>query len=85
MSDDLQKMKDNSANILVLGMPLGLPLGVAVGISLGLALDSIAVGLAMGIGIGMSFSVAIGAARLAEIKKKQDAAADGDASDEEKS
>ena len=69
--DKPEQNEKDSGNLLTKGLPIGLPLGIAVGVSLGVALDNIAVGVALGVGIGMSFSVAIGAGRLADEKKRK--------------
>ncbi|WP_297730512.1 hypothetical protein [uncultured Maricaulis sp.] len=85
MSDDPNDKPQGEANILKLGLPLGLPVGIALGVSMGVALDNFALGLSMGVAFAVSMSLAFGAAKAKELKKKQDAADTGDASEEEKS
>ncbi|WP_412545348.1 hypothetical protein [Maricaulis sp. MIT060901] len=78
----LEQDKKDSASILTLGLPLGFPVGIAIGVALGVALESLSIGIAIGVAMAMSLSVAFGAGRLNEIKKKQDGETP---SDEEKS
>ena len=75
--------KKTEPNALALGLPLGLPVGFVLGISLGLALDNPAIGISLGVSFGIAMSLAFGAGRVQQLKKK--AEDEGTSSDEEKS
>ena len=85
MSDDKTDTRKSESNLLLLGLPMGLPMGIALGFTMGLVLQDFALGLSLGVAFAMSLSLAFGAAKAQELKKKRDAADDSDASDEEKS
>jgi len=67
------------------GLPFGLMLGIALGMAVGAAQDNAAIGVSLAITFDITFSIIFGAAKARTSKTNQDAAADGDASDEEKS
>ncbi|WP_417470992.1 hypothetical protein [Maricaulis sp.] len=85
MSDDQKETAPAETNQRARGLPIAMLSGIAIGVALGVGVENLALGLSLSVTFGITFPIIFAAFKAKQPENKQDAAADGPASDEEKS